>query len=380
MSELICINRGSRDFRWKLLSTVSAAALITSVAVASASDDTDRPTVWVELGGQLERLDSAQAILTPAFFDKASAAVLAPMVDAQLAPRSSFSGEMQLTFEPRNTDWLLSTSLRYGRSSAQRHLHYQSEHPDVHYTLFGVPKTAFPQAEFGDGQSQLKASHFILDFAAGKDVGLGMFGAGSSSIFSLGVRFAQFTSSLKAALHAEPLYGQGALKYKPGKYYLHSRFLSNNSASIEATRSTHGIGPSVSWAASIPIAGDNSNMGVTVDWGLNAAMLFGRQHSRVHHATSGAYFKGIGAGNYGKSAKISSYARGPFDHSRSRSVAIPNLGGFAGFSFRYSVAKLALGYRADFFFNAVDAGIDSAKSSRIGFYGPFATISVGLGG
>jgi hypothetical protein len=65
---------------------------------------------------------------------------------------------------------------------------------------------------------------------------------------------------------------------------------------------------------------------------------------------------------------------------RSRSVIVPNVGGFAGLSYRYSNAKLSLGYRADFFFGAMDGGIDTRKTYDRNFYGPFATISVGLGG
>ncbi|HWA31303.1 MAG TPA: hypothetical protein VG867_09400, partial [Rhizomicrobium sp.] len=59
---------------------------------------------------------------------------------------------------------------------------------------------------------------------------------------------------------------------------------------------------------------------------------------------------------------------------------VPNLGGFAGVSMRYSNAKLSLGYRGDFFFGALDGGIDTAQRTTVGFYGPFATISLGLGG
>jgi hypothetical protein len=38
------------------------------------------------------------------------------------------------------------------------------------------------------------------------------------------------------------------------------------------------------------------------------------------------------------------------------------------------------GYRADFFFNAMDGGNDARRSEKIGNYGPFVTISFGLGG
>ena len=59
-------------------------------------------------------------------------------------------------------------------------------------------------------------------------------------------------------------------------------------------------------------------------------------------------------------------------------VIVPNVGGFAGLSFRYADAKVSFGYRADFFFGAIDGGIDARKSETLGFYGPFATISIGL--
>ncbi len=42
--------------------------------------------------------------------------------------------------------------------------------------------------------------------------------------------------------------------------------------------------------------------------------------------------------------------------------------------------KVSLGYRADFFFGAIDGGIDTRKSETLGFYGPFATSASGSAG
>ena len=58
---------------------------------------------------------------------------------------------------------------------------------------------------------------------------------------------------------------------------------------------------------------------------------------------------------------------------------VPNIGGFAGISWRLPTAKVSIGYRADFFFNAIDGGIAARKSENRGFYGPFASISIGIG-
>lgn len=42
--------------------------------------------------------------------------------------------------------------------------------------------------------------------------------------------------------------------------------------------------------------------------------------------------------------------------------------------------KISAGYRADFFFGAMDGGLDSRRTEDEKFYGPFATVSIGLGG
>jgi hypothetical protein len=68
MSELVYT--GSRkNFRWQLLSTVSALALIAlgqSQETAKAEED-EGPTVWIELGGQAERVSEGQQLFAPPF-------------------------------------------------------------------------------------------------------------------------------------------------------------------------------------------------------------------------------------------------------------------------------------------------------------------------
>jgi hypothetical protein len=141
---------------------------------------------------------------------------------------------------------------------------------------------------------------------------------------------------------------------------------------------------------------------LTLDWGVNGAVLFGRQKSNSHHQTTvRSYYKtvwqrqlngirgsdpGFKPGhfeiNYGthqREADITIHTN-TGSSNRARTVAVPNLGAFAGVSYRYSDVKLSLGYRADFFFGAMDGGIDAAKKENRGFYGPFASVSVGIGG
>ena len=379
MSELIDTRQNERNFRRQLLATVSALALTGFISAhdAKADDNADRPIVWIELGGQLERIEDGQQAFAPPFFSPSPPDVLAPMVDVQKLPSHSFGENGKITFEPTGSNWLVSASIRYGRAGSTRHQHYETARQTVQPTELGNPIFGVRNNVFGDGQGDTRESHLVADFQAGKDVGLGLFGSRGNSVVSAGVRFAQFTSGSNATLHARPTYVTSAAKYRPGKYIGHHRHFHTYTAIIQSRRSTHAIGPTVSWDASQPVVGDSASMSVAFDWGINAAILFGRQRAQTHHQTAGFYLKGplVGA-----SIQHSTYVNPPVDHSRVRTVTIPNAGGFAGITFRYADAKVSFGYRGDFFFHAMDTGWDTQKSSTVGFYGPFASVSIGLGG
>jgi iron complex outermembrane receptor protein len=381
MSELTNTHNGRNNFRGLLLTSVSALALVgvTGVHEARADDDTDKPVVWIELGAQFERAASTPEIFALPFFDKISSKDVVPMIDAQQPLPFSIGGEGKISFEPEGTDWVLSASVRYGRSSGARHLHRQPQIPGFSFTFFGQshPVTV-PSAPFGDGQTELHESHAILDFQAGKDVGLGMFGARGSSVVSVGVRFAQFTASSDTTLHARS-YGLGPPHTRPGVYKnLFDKYHANYTAFAHTARNARALGPSISWDASLPVLGNSPDMTVNFDWGANVAVLFGRQRAIVHHQTKGNSVYRTGP-ILGAVKHTAYYTNLPPDQDRVRSATILNVGGFAGVSFRYMDAKLSFGYRADLFFNAMDGGIDTAHRENIGFYGPFAAISVGIG-
>ncbi len=114
------------------------------------------------------------------------------------------------------------------------------------------------------------------------------------------------------------------------------------------------------------------------DWGANAALLFGRQRVRTRHQETGHYVTAPGFVLRG--VYYTAYKNPPAGHSGERNVTVPNIGLTAGASYRIEDFTVSLGYRADFFFNAMDVGIDKRKSGTLGLYGPFASVSVGLGG
>jgi len=41
---------------------------------------------------------------------------------------------------------------------------------------------------------------------------------------------------------------------------------------------------------------------------------------------------------------------------------------------------VSFGYRADIFFGAMDSGWDTRSTKNLSFYGPFASVAIGLGG
>ena len=385
MSELIQANANRATIRRHFLTTASAAALTAYVAAAmpARAEDADRPTVWIELGGQLEMLQGTSGPFvapfmtltpTPAPYNEA------PPIASQQPKNTAWGLEGSLDFQPKDSDWTFSAGIRYGRSRTKRHVHQQSSVPSLvfPYTFYGNHYTRtkeFVVEPFADTKLLASESHLMLDFMAGKDIGLGSFGRSGKSNISIGVRFAQFSEKSRVDSYARPTVGYKIAPFIPQLSfpvsYFHAYTMHAN-----AERSFHGIGPSVSWKASTTLLG-NEHVHLDADWGINGALLFGRQKAKTSHATNAYYQTGV---QYTPRNYVEAYPARVAHSTRSRSLIVPNIGGFAGLSVKYPNAKVSLGYRADFFLGAMDTGIDARQTKDIGFHGPFASVSIGLGG
>lgn len=384
MSELTNTSSRNKQFLWQLLSTVSTLVLIGTASVvtqANAADDEGRPTVWIELGGSLQRVDTSEEKYAPPFLfdeERPDPETVDPLSIGHL-PRSAFGAEGKITFQPENSSWNFSAAVRFGRANAHQHLHQQSNgtaplfpgsagHLPIYQHVF----------QFIDAKKKSQESHAILDFQVGKDVGLGTFGR---SVLNAGVRFAQFDSRSSTSFGSDP---DAHISWKIFTFgSFHFPAVTNalyhvNDGSASASRSFHGIGPSLAWNGSTPVLGNERDGQVALDWGVNAALLFGRQKAKTHHQST----------TRGHTGKYPGYGSGVFegptypdpghDFSRSKTVTVPNIGAFAGLTYQVHNFKLSAGYRADFFFGAMDGGIDNRKTEDEKFYGPFATISIGL--
>ena len=355
MSELTKTRENRADIHWQLLTSVSAVALLATVyATGNAkAADGDHPLVWIELGSQFAQEENGQDAFLPPFmfaspFDGAS------HTGVEKGSPAVWDRDAKITFQPEGSDWVLSLGVRYGKSS-------RKETREGHPTTANITKYKGHYSAYQHFAGQNSESHIILDFQAGKDFGLGRIGSEGSSIFSAGLRFAQFNSQSHAQIKSQPT--NLPTGSTVNKFY----------ASFAAKRKFTGVGPSLSWDASANLTGNSPVGSITFDWGLNGAVLFGRQRTSESHQTTEVHFK-----HY-------YITKTPYQHSasppeREKNVAVPNLGGFAGVSWRYPIAKVSIGYRADMFFGAIDGGIDVAHRESRGFYGPFASVSIGLGG
>jgi len=407
MSELISAHN-ENSFRWRLLTTVCTLALLATSPAAKAGDDSDRPTFWFEVGGQLEALSRTEDKITAPFLEAlpnpgptpfakqgfARGVNMVPVAPpdgafdpflplaAEKPPHYAFGGEAKISFEPKGSNWIFTAAVLYGRSNGYKNEKQQtnSRLDSITNPNYATNILALPIARFTNTKANYSESHAVVDFQVGRDVGLGLFGRGSESTVNFGVRFAQFTSRESLTVNALPnlqAYA-GHFAYPPlfNKYFYNTRF-QTYVLTGHTDRSFHGLGPSLSWNASTPLVGDDRGAEFTFDWGVNAAVLFGRQRAKTEHKTSS--YDRYHTFNFQYELRTTRY-KTHHSTARSRSVVVPNVGGFAGLSLKFPNAKISLGYRADFFFGAMDTGVDVRHTQDMSFHGPFAKISIGLGG
>jgi hypothetical protein len=359
MSEFLNEREDRNAIRRQLLATASAIALLGFGTTSHArAEDTNRPIVWLELDGQFANEDVGADAYVPPFLPLSPFDAISH-VGQEKGPPTIWDEGVKLSFQPDGSDWVISAAVRYGKNDRREVL--DNHPPTANVTKYTGHDGYSAYQNFTVKSSE---SHVLLDFQAGKDFGLGMFGSGGTSVFSAGIRFAQFNSQNQVGIESQPTNVNSQYPF----HRLHAAF--------SAKRKFSGVGPAISWNASANLLGDPSAGSVSADWGLNAAMLFGRQRSQIHHQTTNIY-------HY--CASGCHRLRTVYEHSalppiRSKTQIVPNLGGFAGVSWHLPNAKVSVGYGADMFFGAVDGGIDSAHRENRGFYGPFASVSVGLGG
>jgi len=358
---------------------------------ASAAD-ADRPTVWFEGGYHFEGLSGSHEPVISPLDSSLSEIGFTPVGHIQNILSKSYGAEGGISFQPEGSNWTFSGYAKYGRANGKRYVHQEKGFPVTEFSYpnpFGgtIVRTLEMPRGYEDATSKERETHTIVDFQVGKDVGLGLFGRHDRSTIAVGVHYAQMTAYSHVQVFGRPQ-GQfvqmpanlvGNFKYLPRPFYHESSTLADRSGSF------HGLGPSISWKSRTDLLGDTNAGEVDFDWGVNAALLFGRQKLKVQHEATDRYHYYATApwhsypGKY-YPAEAHSTAHTLENAPRTRSVTVPNVGGFVGLSYRFPNAKISGGYRADFYFGAMDGGLDAHHSINVGYHGPFATLSIGLGG
>lgn len=385
--------------RARLLASVSGIALMASVAASDPAIAQDAP-IRVEFGWHADQIhDSGNGFALPLNDLIPVSGITAPLIET--FNRTSQGADGKITFRPDDSDWLFSASIRYGRAHIKGKISQVEHLPTTSFTDFhtSIPTYPFPYhrtyvvpvqqtANRIDAQTVLSESHYILDFAAGKDVGLGIFGQGSTSVLSAGVRFANFTSGMKVMqFHAKE---DVHISYTQRVQQTNAFFPSSTrvvpwyrtygrqkwlqlSGGPSSSHDFIGLGPALSWEASAPLWGDPDRSGISLDWSVNAAVLFGKQKNKTTQKTAIAH-ECAGYCRYGSNynSQVSHTTRS------SKNVTVPNVGGSVALSYRLDNFKADFGYRADYFFHAIDMGPGAGQVTR-GFRGPYASISIAVG-
>ncbi len=351
-----------------------------------SNDGAKKPQLWLQLGGVYDAMIRAdKEAYAPPFSALLPDELPTPQA-LQKTPGSGFDWDGKLTYQPDGSDWKLMASIRYGRSGRNNSMHksldqYRSIFPGYFSTASQFPCSSLPPSSvhfctqpfarrFVDAHEKESERHTILDFTIGRDIGIGVFNGKGTSTLSAGIRVAEFKSRANGLFNSDP-------DYNPADPF----FVANGdifNVDMQERRSFHGIGPEIAWDSSNPVLGTPDKGEVSVDLGLNAGLLFGRQKADGHHATSQCHFSLPFFSAYPCTPVPSGSHEGGF--TRSKNVTVPNLGGYIGASVQYQSAKISLGYRADEFFNAMDGGQATAKKYNRGFYGPYLNLSIGFGG
>jgi hypothetical protein len=372
------------NIRQTLLATVSALVLVASIPDTALAADKGRPTVWIEGGWHFESVTGDVEPFAPPLDASTISTGFPSLTAIENSLGRTYGAEGSISFHPHGSDWVFTASARYGRTQTTRRLINQRTivGPQLKRTTFqsgglvAAPITpTFPA--YATHNIKNYEAHAIADFQVGKDIGIGLLGHGTDTVISFGARYAQMNARSKGNSLADPnaVFEQGHFSFGSfHKYYIKASHHAS-AAFMERTDNLHALGPSLSMKNTTGLLGTVDDGQIALDWGVNAALLFGRQKANTsHHSTVRNY------GGPSGTAVQSIHTYTPVNRTRSRMVTVPNIGGFAALSFRFPNAKLSAGYRADFFFGARDGGLETRSTTDVGFHGPFATLSVGLGG
>jgi iron complex outermembrane recepter protein len=296
-------------------------------------------------------------------------------------------GGVKFTYQPSPHGWNVSAAVRYGRAVGSGTPHSNKRNNGECYAnIFDCQEDPLKYAvqpnrfySFTDQVINNSESHAIVDFMVGKDLGLGVWGGRrADSNVSVGLTYGHFKSMSSAVLHGRPdLYlPTNILTIDDSGYHVSQTHEHVFNAKLTEDREFNGAGPAITWEGSLPLFGDAERAGrIDLDTGVGAAVLFGKQKTKVQEEADGVYASGIKWPKY-----VGSQYQTSFSDRRTKSVSVPSLRANLGLTYTLGGVKLSGGYRVERYYKVFDAGIENRKTYDRSFDGVYAKVSIGFGG
>lgn len=303
---------------------VSALALM-STAGATGAKAADKGGLTLEIDGTYE-FDETPA--TQSFVPSEG------IPNAMIRAHHGYDAGGRLTWQPANSDLSFGLAAHFGRTTKVSHAFsysYYSKYP-VHFNQ--------------QVQHSYSIAHTVVDFEVGKDVGIGLFGGGSTTTIGGGVRYGHFNARTRGSFSTSAKYfGGGSV---------------NRAGGFRIARSTDAAGPRIFVRTTSSLPGEMGHKGFSIGLGVDGSVLFGRQ--KATDTVDIAY------GGY----------TGQFPNfRRSRTKTVPTVGAFGQVNWAVpgNPLTVSLGYKVDDYFGAVDGGFAGSHSIDILEHGPFVSLT-----
>ncbi len=335
----------------------------------------------VEIGGQVQRHDAPNETLRPDFIDTFETAGIDPSGADDQDLDWGDGRQVKLVYRP-DAIWNVSLAARHGETNHGGRLNQEGETVLTCNLKYPCGGGDYAFINYSDYKVFEREEHSIVDFAVGRDIGLGA-REPILSMVSLGVRYAQFNSRTDVSVSGTPdwqtpLENWGAIpgygKYpEPAQHHVYK-------GKMAADREFEGVGPVLSWDLSKQVLGSNELGSLDVDISLSGGVLFGKQKTAIEGAIEGSYYDWTRYDWFVlHEGPVSAYETS-LDATRSKSVTVPTAGLSVGLSYRIGGASVGAGYRWERYYDAIDGGITEYKSYDRTVDGPYMKLSVGFGG
>jgi outer membrane receptor protein involved in Fe transport len=346
----------------------------------------------VEIGGQVQRHDAPNAIMQPSF-GEAFASPLDNFDDAQEDDLDWGDGrEVQVTWRPNAGPMFVTAGARYGKTNGQSKRYVEDNVGG--YCVFNEPlaylcpyyvsqRPAYADALYvsadnhADARAFDREEHSLVDFAVGRDFGMG--GLSRSSV-SAGLRFARFESLTNAELKGVPDWYIPPGVYYPGYTITHTTYLGR----LQAKREFEGTGAALTWDAAFPLLKMEEMGQVEVEWSLSGGALLGDRETVISsHEEERDYITNplaLGGVSPNAPTAIQTTITDPDPFSRSSSATVPFGGARLGLSYNVGAFKASAGYRWERYFDVLDGGFSDEEDADRTIDGPYFKIAVGFGG